>query len=367
MSEASIRLDHVSKWYPGASTPAVEDLTMEMPAGQVTALVGPSGCGKTTILKMINRIIEPTSGRIEVGGRDIQELHPHALRRGIGYVIQQVGLFPHRTVAENIATVPKLLGWDRRRTRKRVDELVEMVGLESEMYDRYPAELSGGQQQRVGVARALAADPPVLLMDEPFAAVDPIVRVHLQDELRSLQAQLQKTIVFVTHDIDEAIKLGDQVAILDVGGALRQYASPEEVLRGPANAFVKEFLGKERGLRRLSLIAVRDVPLENGPTVSSDAGPAEAREVMEREGVNWVAIVRNEELQGWVWESELEPGRKMGDLAARPFLVRVTADNTLRQALDAIVTSHNQVAVVYDGDRYAGMLTLNRISENLVP
>jgi len=305
MSEASIRLDHVTKWYPGASTPAVDDLVMEMVAGQVTALVGPSGCGKTTILKMINRIIEPTSGRIEVGGRDIQELHPHALRRGIGYVIQQVGLFPHRTVGENIATVPKLLGWDRRRTRRRVDELVEMVGLEPEMYDRYPSELSGGQQQRVGVARALAADPPVLLMDEPFAAVDPIVRVHLQDELRSLQAQLQKTIVFVTHDIDEAIKLGDQVAILDVGGALRQYASPEEVLRGPANAFVEEFLGKERGLRRLSLIAVRDVPLENGPTVSSDASSAEAREVMEREGVNWVAIVRDGELKGWVWELSL--------------------------------------------------------------
>jgi osmoprotectant transport system ATP-binding protein len=367
MSEASIRLDHVTKRYPGASAPAVEDLTMEMLAGQVTALVGPSGCGKTTILKMINRIIEPTSGRIEVAGRDIRKMDPHALRRGIGYVIQQVGLFPHRSVGENIATVPKLLGWDRRRTRRRVDELVELVGLEPEMYDRYPSELSGGQQQRVGVARALAADPPVLLMDEPFAAVDPIVRVHLQDELGSLQAQLQKTIVFVTHDIDEAIKLGDQVAILDVGGVLRQYASPEEVLRRPANAFVEEFLGKERGLRRLSLIAVRDVSLENGPTVSSDAGSAEAREVMTREGVNWVAIERNGELQGWVWESELEAGRKMGDLAARPFLVRVTADNTLREALDAIVTSHNQVAVVYDGDRYAGMLTLDRISENLVP
>jgi osmoprotectant transport system ATP-binding protein len=367
MSEASIRLDHVTKRYPGASAPAVEDLTMEMLAGQVTALVGPSGCGKTTILKMINRIIEPTSGRIEVAGRDIQKMDPHALRRGIGYVIQQVGLFPHRTVGENIATVPRLLGWDRRRTRRRVDELVELVGLEPEMYDRYPSELSGGQQQRVGVASALAADPPVLLMDEPFAAVDPIVRVRLQDELGSLQAQLQKTIVFVTHDIDEAIKLGDQVAILDVGGVLRQYASPEEVLREPANAFVEEFLGRERGLRRLSLIAVRDVSLEDGPTVSSDAGPVEAREVMERDGVNWVAIVRDGELKGWVWESELEPGRKIGDLAARPFSVRVTADNTLREALDAIVTSLNQVAVVYDGDRYAGMLTLDRISENLVP
>jgi osmoprotectant transport system ATP-binding protein len=367
MREASIRLDHVTKLYPGASTPAVDDLVMEMVAGQVTALVGPSGCGKTTILKMINRIIEPTSGRIEVGGRDIQKMDPHALRRGIGYVIQQVGLFPHRTVAENIATVPKLLGWDRRLTRKRVGELVEMVGLEPELSDRYPAELSGGQQQRVGVARALAADPPVLLMDEPFAAVDPIVRVHLQEELRSLQAQLQKTIVFVTHDIDEAIKLGDQVAIMDVGGVLRQYASPEEVLRKPANAFVEEFLGKERGLRRLSLIAVRDVSLEDGPTVPSDAGAAEAREVMERDGVNWVAIVRDGELKGWVWESELEPGREIGDLAARPFLVRVSADNTLREALDAIVTSLNQVAVVYDGDRYAGMLTLDRISENLVP
>ena len=367
MSEASIRLDQVSKWYAGASAPAVEELSMEMPAGQVTALVGPSGCGKTTILKMINRIIEPTSGRIEVGGRDIQGLDPHALRRGIGYVIQQVGLFPHRTVDDNIATVPKLLGWDRRRTERRIEELIEMVGLEPEMGNRYPGELSGGQQQRVGVARALAADPPVLLMDEPFAAVDPIVRVRLQDELRSLQAQLQKTIVFVTHDIDEAIKLGDQVAILDVGGVLRQYGRPEEVLREPANAFVEEFLGKERGLRRLSLIAVRDVSLEDGPTVSADAGPAEAREVMAREGVDWVAIVRNGELRGWVWESELESGRKVGDLSVRPFLVRVSADSTLREALDAIVTSHNQVAVVYDGDRYAGMLTLSRISENLVP
>ena len=367
MSEASIRLDQVSKWYTGASTAAVEDLSMEMAAGQVTALVGPSGCGKTTILKMINRIIEPTSGRIEVGGRDIQDLDPHALRRGIGYVIQQVGLFPHRTVDDNIATVPKLLGWDRRRTKRRVEELIEMVGLEPERRERYPAELSGGQQQRVGVARALAADPPVLLMDEPFAAVDPIVRVRLQEELRSLQAQLQKTIVFVTHDIDEAIKLGDQVAILDVGAALRQYASPEEVLRQPGNAFVEEFLGRERGLRRLSLIAVRDVSLEGGPVVPSEAGPAEAREVMAREGVNWVAVVRDGRLRGWVWESELEPGRKIGELAAHPFLVRVSADNTLREALDAIVTSRNQVAVVYDGERYAGMLTLDRISENLVP
>ena len=243
MTDAMIRLEHVSKTFPGSATAAVGDLSFDVPEGEIIVLVGPSGCGKTTTLKMINRIIEPSSGDIWVAGANAAQTEPHVLRRQIGYVIQQTGLFPHRTIAQNIATVPRLLGWDRSKINDRVVELIDMVGLDLDMAHRFPTELSGGQQQRVGVARALAADPPVLLMDEPFGAVDPIVRTHLQIELLGLQARVQKTIVFVTHDIDEAIQLGDRVAILNVGGVLEQIGSPEDILREPANDFVAEFLG----------------------------------------------------------------------------------------------------------------------------
>ena len=240
-----IELDHVTKRFgdgPAAVT-AVDDLTLTVGDGEVVALVGSSGSGKTTTLRMINRLIEPTSGRIVIDGRDVSELPTHELRRGIGYVIQQAGLFPHRTVIDNVVTVPRLLGWDRRTSKARARELLELVGLDPMMADRYPAQLSGGQQQRVGVARALAADPPVLLMDEPFGAVDPIVRATLQREFARLQRELGKTVVFVTHDVDEAMLLGDRIAVLETGGRLAQLATPQELLSAPASPFVADFLG----------------------------------------------------------------------------------------------------------------------------
>ena len=294
----AIRLDGVTKRFPGSQAVAVQDLSLELPEGTLTALVGPSGCGKTTTLRMINRLEEPTAGRIELFGRDVKDQPLHELRRGIGYVIQHAGLFPHRSVAANIATVPKLLGWDKARIAARVDELVELVGLDVSLLKRYPAALSGGQQQRVGVARALAADPPVLLMDEPYSAVDPIVRLRLQDELMALQRRLHKTIVFVTHDIDEAIKLADQVALLDVGGVLAQFAPPDELLRAPASPFVESFLGKERALRRMALHRVGDatlLPIPSDPTglptVSHDAGLREALDALIAQGRTTVVVL----------------------------------------------------------------------------
>ncbi|MGW2554343.1 ABC transporter ATP-binding protein [Streptomyces sp. NPDC001635] len=261
-----IQFDAVHKRFPNGTT-AVHDLSLEMPEGGVTVLVGSSGCGKTTTLRMVNRMVEPTSGTIRVGGRDVTRQDAAELRRSIGYVIQQGGLFPHRTVLDNIATVPLLLGWNRRKARARAAELLETVGLAADAGKRYPHQLSGGQQQRVGVARALAADPPVLLMDEPFGAVDPVVRTQLQDELLRLQKELNKTIVFVTHDIDEAVRLGDRIAVFRTGGHLVQCAAPEELLARPADDFVAEFLGAERGLKLLSLRTLAAVP--QGPAPDS--------------------------------------------------------------------------------------------------
>ena len=248
-----ISLQHVRKSFPGAPEPAVDDLSLEIPEGEIVVLVGPSGCGKSTTMRMINRLIEPTSGSVVVNGVDVLQQDPVLLRRGIGYVIQHVGLLPHRTIAQNIATVPKLCGWNPARVTDRTNELIGMLDLDPGLLKRYPHELSGGQRQRVGVARALAVDPPVLLMDEPFGAVDPIVRERLQDELLNLQQELRKTIVFVTHDIDEAIKMADRIAILDRGGVLEQYAPPEEILTAPANDFVIRFVGLERGLKRYAM------------------------------------------------------------------------------------------------------------------
>lgn len=253
-----IELDHVHKRYgTGDGAAAVGDLSFTVDEGDICMLVGPSGCGKTTTLKMINRLIEPTSGRIVVAGDDVTAVDPVQLRRRIGYVIQQVGLFPHLTIGANISTVPRLLGWDRKRTAARVEELLDLVGLDAAVYrDRYPKELSGGQRQRVGVARALAADPPVLLMDEPFGAIDPVNRTRLQDEFLRLQAELEKTVVFVTHDIEEAIRLGDRIAILDVGGVLEQYASPADILAAPASPMVAGFVGRDRALKRLKVMRI---------------------------------------------------------------------------------------------------------------
>jgi osmoprotectant transport system ATP-binding protein len=360
-----IRLENVAKVFPGAEAPAVSGLSLEVGRGELVALVGPSGCGKTTTLKMINRLVDPSSGRIEVDGRDVMSLQPYELRRSIGYVIQQVGLFPHRTIGQNVATVPELLGWDQTRIEARVSELIELVGLDQSMLRRYPGELSGGQQQRVGVARALAADPPVLLMDEPFGAVDPIVRKRLQHEFQALQRRLGKTVVFVTHDVDEAILLGDRMAILNVGGVLEQFDESATILANPANAFVEDFLGGERGLKRLALLPVGEAGgMRWGPVVDVSANPEEARRVMEQESADWIGLLEDGRLLGWVDRSSVGPG-PLRDLVPKPFLVTLGIDESLRSALDAVVTSHARVAMVVDHGLYRGMLDLEGIAEEI--
>jgi osmoprotectant transport system ATP-binding protein len=366
--DVAIRLERLTKTYPGASRPAVSGLDLTMPRGELVALVGPSGCGKTTTLKMINRLIEPTGGTVWVDGVDIRTRPTHELRRGIGYVIQQAGLFPHRTVGDNIATVPKLLGWDRGRIATRVDELADLLRLDRGLLDRYPAALSGGQQQRVGVARALAADPPVLLMDEPYSAVDPIIRAQLQDELLTLQREVHKTIVFVTHDIDEAIKLANRIAILNVGGILEQLDSPAEMLRAPRNDFVADFLGDDRGIKRLSLMTVEDASLSKGPVIAESATTAEARDVMAALGYDWVAVCDGDDrLRGWIGAADLDGAVTVGERTPKPFRAVVTADTNLKAALDGIVSSHTRVAMVVDADdRYLGMLTVDDLAEGIV-
>jgi osmoprotectant transport system ATP-binding protein len=363
-----ISLRNVSKRFPGARNPAVGDLSLDVGRGETVVLVGPSGCGKTTTMRMINRLIEPTSGTILVDDKEVMSQDPVQLRRGIGYVIQSIGLLPHRTVAQNIATVPKLVGWDDQRIKARVEELMGIFGLDQEMAGRYPSELSGGQRQRVGVARALAVDPPVMLMDEPFAAVDPIVRARLQDQFLDIQHRLKKTIVFVTHDIDEAIKMADRIAILNVGGVLEQYAPPEEILRAPANTFVEEFVGAERGLKRLALIKVSQIGVDEGPVVSTSTPAEEARAVIERFGLDWATVVdEGGRLLGWVDRASLDRHAKVGEVTPRKFSAYVTSDSSLREALDSIVTSRTNVAVVAgDGERYLGILTVERISREIV-
>src|SRR2546426_4560299 len=301
-----ISLKPVSKRSVGTSGAAVNDLSLDVAEGETVVRVGPSGCGKTTTMKMINGLIEPTSGMILVDGTDVLRQDPVQLRRGIGYVIQTVGLMPHRTVAENVATVPRLLGWEKDRIRQRVQELISIFDLDRELLDRYPSELSGGQRQRVGVARALAVDPPVMLMDEPFAAVDPIVRARLQDQFLDIQRRLRKTIVFVTHDIDEAIKMADRIAILNVGGIVEQFAPPEEILRTPANRFVEEFVGSERGLKRLALIKVSEIGVDEGPVVERNASVEEGLAAMKRLGRGWGAVVDGGKLSGWVDRATLD-------------------------------------------------------------
>ncbi|MFN2526094.1 MAG: ABC transporter ATP-binding protein [Actinomycetota bacterium] len=361
-----ISLKHVTKRFASDGRPAVNDLSLTVERGEIVVLVGPSGCGKTTTMKMINRLIEPTSGEIHVDGQNVMEQDPVHLRRHIGYVIQSIGLLPHRTVAQNIGLVPTLLNWGEARIRERVAELVDMLDLDTEFLERYPSELSGGQRQRVGVARALAADPPVMLMDEPFGAVDPIVRERLQDQFLDIQKRLKKTIVFVTHDIDEAIKMADRIAILNKGGVIEQYAPPEEILRDPANDFVKRFVGAERGLKRLALLKVGAIGVEEGPVVAPSASGSDARAEMARFGLDWVSVVEAGELLGWVDRAMLEGVVSVSDVRPRPFSAYVTEGSSLRQALDSIVTSRTNVAVVAkEGQRYSGILTLERISAEI--
>ena len=327
---------------------AVEALSFTVPAGEICVLVGPSGCGKTTSLKMANRLIEPTSGTILIDGRDVLTEDPVALRRGIGYVIQQVGLFPHQTIAENIATVPKLLGWAAPRVRARVAELIEVVGLDPAYADRYPAQLSGGERQRVGVARALAAEPPLMLMDEPFGAVDPIVRERLQDEFLRLHRRLGMTVIFVTHDIDEAIKMGDRVAVIRAG-TLVQYAPPAELLAEPADDFVARFVGADRGLKRLALIPVGDLTLRE-PAVVGEG------EVVPR-GTGFALVLdRARRPLGWV-------NRARPDLGPDPSSPIVTRETRVKDALSALLASGVAMAVVVDADGcYLGTVGLDDIT-----
>ena len=341
-----IRFDSVSKEYPDG-TVAVGGLELAAPTGKITVLVGPSGCGKTTSLRMINRMIEPTSGRIWIDDRDTSTMDAAELRRGIGYVIQQAGLFPHRTVAANIATVPMLLGWDRKKARARALELLERVGLPTSFADRYPSQLSGGQQQRVGVARALAADPPVMLMDEPFSAVDPVVRDQLQDEFLRLQSDLGKTIVFVTHDIDEAIKLGDQVAVLRVGGKLAQIAEPARLLAHPVDDFVADFVGRDRGYRGLGFQKAPKLPLSAETTARLGDSAEQVRAAAGAEP--WTLVVDEDRRPlGWVTSDQIA-GTVTSEVLHRGGTL-APVDGTLRNLLDAALSSPSRRGVVVAED-----------------
>jgi osmoprotectant transport system ATP-binding protein len=336
---ATLEFRNVSKTYEGSGEPAIQDLSFEVPAGDICVLVGPSGCGKTTAMRLVNRMIEMTAGDILLDGVSVRTRRPADLRREIGYAIQQIGLFPHQTIADNIATVPRVLGWSRERIRARVDELIELIGLDpAETRDRYPAQLSGGQRQRVGVARALAADPPLMLMDEPFGAIDPINRERLQKELLRLQERIRKTIVFVTHDIDEAIRLGDRIAVLKKGGVLAQYATPAELLMAPADEFVEDFVGADRALKRLALTSAGEVdlrPVDNGlpyALVSDEAGRPVA----------------------WERGAERHPVRT------------VRSDESLRDALSDLLRSPVQLGAVVDAEgRVEGVLGLDVIHDLL--
>ncbi|MBI2775812.1 MAG: ATP-binding cassette domain-containing protein [Chloroflexi bacterium] len=350
---ATVAFDHVTKRYAGnaATAPgAVEDLSLEVPAGKICVLVGPSGCGKTTSLKMVNRLIEPTSGRILIDGQDIARRDVTELRRSIGYVIQQVGLFPHQTIGENVATVPRLLGWTTDRRLARVDELLSLVGLEPAVHrDRYPAQLSGGERQRVGVARALAADPPVMLMDEPFGAVDPIVRERLQNEFLRLQADLAKTILFVTHDIDEAIKMGDLIAVMQVGGHLAQFGTPEEILADPASDFVARFVGTDRGLKRLALHRVGELALRPATTAREGDEARPAAEALAADPLGYLLLLDADDRPiGWVGRREMPATGTLTRALASPTSPFLDRRTTLKDALAMLVDAEVQAGIVVD-------------------
>ncbi|AYD03713.1 ATP-binding cassette domain-containing protein [Neorhizobium sp. NCHU2750] len=350
-----ISFEQVTKHYSG-DVPAVSELTLVAPTGKLTVFVGPSGCGKTTSLRMINRLVRPTSGTIRLGDEPTDRMDEALLRRRIGYVIQHAGLFPHRTIVDNVATTARLNGVPKARARAIALDLLERVGLSGDFASRYPWQLSGGQQQRVGVARALASDPKFMLMDEPFSAVDPIVRSQLQDEFLRLQKEMGKTIIMVTHDIDEALKLGDQVAVLQVGGQLAQIASPQELLTRPANPFVADFIGRDRGYRFLGFIGANGrLPMKREKTIHLGATPDEARSVAQDE---WLLVLGDrEEPIGWVRPAELRQPVRMGDLNLSSTFA--TQDGSLRHLLDAALSSPSRRGVVVDRDgRFAGTITV---------
>ena len=366
---ASVEFDHVTKSYDAAASKAgapgaVNDLSLVVPAGRICVLVGPSGCGKTTSLKMVNRLIEPTSGRILLDGVDAATRDTTDLRRGIGYVIQQTGLFPHQTIEDNVVTVPRLLGWDKARMRARSDELLSVVGLEPATYaKRYPAQLSGGERQRVGVARALAADPPIMLMDEPFGAVDPIVRERLQNEFLRLQEQLAKTILFVTHDIDEAIKMGDLVVVFQAGGVVAQVGPPADILANPASEYVARFVGTDRGLKRLSLFRVGELPLAPVVTAAVGSDGSIARRVAAEGTFEHVLITDDRDRPvGWVHRDALTTGTVSVDQveSTSPLLDRRT---TLKDALSMLLDADVQAGLVVDRTgALRGMVTVDAIT-----
>jgi osmoprotectant transport system ATP-binding protein len=357
----AIELEEVTKRYPGQREPAVDEFTMSINPGEITIFVGPSGCGKTTTMRMINRLIEPTSGRITIGGDDALSLNPDELRRRIGYAIQQAGLFPHQTVAQNVGVVPGLLGWSKPKIAERVDEMLSLVGMDpGEFAGRYPRQLSGGQQQRVGVARALAADPPVLLMDEPFGAVDPITRGNLQDELMRLQAELRKTIVFVTHDFDEAVKLGDRIAVLGDRSTILQYDTPEAILANPADDTVAGFVGAGASLKQLTLLRVRDVEMAQAVTATDDESPATLRQRLEAEGRRYALILdqRRRPLR-WVHFRQLT-GSSMAGIG-RPVGDQVSVQSTLQDALEAMLTEGGDAVVTGSRGEYVGTVQLDTV------
>ncbi|MGV4986199.1 betaine/proline/choline family ABC transporter ATP-binding protein [Streptomyces sp. NRAIS4] len=365
---AAIELENLTKRYPGSQQPAVDNVSMEIKAGETVVFVGPSGCGKSTTLKMINRLIEPTGGRIRINGEDVTGIDPVKLRRKVGYAIQSAGLFPHMTVAQNIALVPKMIGWPKKRIRDRVEELLDLVGLDpGEFHGRYPRQLSGGQQQRVGVARALAADPPVLLMDEPFGAVDPITRDHLQDELIRLQHELHKTIVFVTHDFDEAIKLGDRIAVLRERSHIAQFDTPEAILTNPADDFVSGFVGAGAALKRLNLTRVRDVEMREYPTVTVDTPLQQIFGHLRTSGTNEILLLdRRRRPYKWLRRGDLMRAR--GSLARAGTLVHdtVTRDATLRDALEAVLTDNaGRVAVTGRRGEYIGVVDMETLMNSV--
>jgi osmoprotectant transport system ATP-binding protein len=364
-AETMIRLENLSKVFPAQDEPAVEDLSMDIYEGEIVVLVGPSGCGKTTTMKMINRLIEPSSGRIFLEGEDVTKVNSDNLRRRIGYVIQQIGLFPHMTIADNIATVPRMLGWEKQRTSDRIDELLETVGIDLSYRDRYPKELSGGQRQRIGVARAMAADPPVLLMDEPFGAIDPITRDRLQDEFLRLQQEIKKTIVFVTHDIDEAVKMGDRIAILQQRSKIAQYDTPEKILTDPANEFVQDFIGSGPSIKRLSLSRVSDIETADWPVARLTDSHDEVRDKMQRSGKGYVLLLDDQDRpRRWVGAEDVEHDDASLAETGRPAVAIVEANANLYDTLDTMITSYKGSAIVVDDeDRYQGVVDFATVLE----
>ncbi len=365
MPEPLIDLQDVTKSYPGVEEPAVKSLNLAVEPGEILVLVGPSGCGKSTTLRLINRMIQPTSGRIIYEGQDVTKSDPNELRRRMGYVIQQIGLFPHRTIAENIATVPKLLKWPKKRIRERVDELLEIVSMDPSIYrDRYPSELSGGQAQRVGVARALGADPDVLLMDEPFGAIDPITRDRLQNEFLRLQAELKKTIVFVTHDIDEAVKMGDRIAILRDQSEIAQLDKPEVILTDPADEFVENFLGSGAVLKTLTLRRVRDIDLDPMVTVKQPVHRGQALAEMNTANTTTAVLLDEQDHPlRWIDERALNSSTSSLDRAGRPITVQLQPEDTLQDALSAMLQTSSGMSVVVDGrGKYLGCCTIESLA-----